>query len=125
MRNDSVEVEHWGNFITEMLLLCPDHAHMTQIDRYCLLGCWFYFQKFKKAVTCVACGDILRENSALEINIEGLIPENCQFFVGEINRSLVKPSDFVYARCALAWNTYLQIMKNSETKSLSLSSNTH
>ena len=63
--NDSAEVEHCRNIITEMLLLRPDHAHMTQMDRYCLLHCWFYFQKCKKAVTCVACGDILRENSAL------------------------------------------------------------
>ena len=56
----------------------------------------FYFQKCKKAVICVTCGDILRENSALEINIGGMIPENCQLFVNEINRGgLVKPSDLV------------------------------
>ena len=44
----------------------------------------------------------------------------------EINREgLVKPSDLVYARCSLAWDTYLQIMENSEAKSLSLTSNVH
>ena len=44
----------------------------------------------------------------------------------EINREgLVKPSDLVYTRCSLAWDTYLQIMENSEAKSLSLSSNVH
>ena len=36
MGNDSVEaqteVEHRGNIITEMLLPCPDDAHMTQMD---------------------------------------------------------------------------------------------
>ena len=56
----------------------------------------------KKAVTCVARGDILEENSALEIYIEGMTPENCQLFVDEINRgALVKPSDLVYPIYAL------------------------
>ena len=56
----------------------------------------------KKAVTCVARGDILEENSALEIYIEGMMPKNCQLFVDEINRgALVKPSDLVYPIYAL------------------------
>ena len=83
-------------------------------------------QKCKKAVVCVACGEILGENSAFEINIEGMTPENCQFFVDEISKGgLVKPSDLVYAICALAWDAYLQIMENSEAKSLFLSSKVH
>ena len=109
MGNDSIEnhteVEHCGNITTEMLLPQPDHAHMTQIDAD--IGyCWFYFRKFKKAVTCVTCDDILGEYSALEINIEGMISENCQFFVHEINRGvLLKPSDLAYAICPLSWDT--------------------
>ena len=86
----------------------------------------FIFKTVKKAVTCVACCDILRENSALEINIEGMVPENCKFFVDETNRgSLNRPSDLVYAMCGLAWDTYLQIMENSEAKSLFLSYKAH
>ena len=83
---------------------------MTPMDA----GIMYYVAGFiskimKKAVTCIACGDIVGENSALEINIEGIIPENCQLFVDEINRGgLVKPSDLVYAICT-AWNTFLII----------------
>ena len=108
MGNDRVEnhaeVEHCGNITTEMLQPQPDHAHMTQIDAD--IGyCWFYFRKCKNAITCVACGDILGEYSALEINIEGMISENCQFFVHEIKRGvLVKPSDLAYAICLLSWD---------------------
>ena len=80
------EVEHCGNISTEMLLPRPDIVHMTQMDAdivYYVTG--FISKNVKKAVTCVACGNILEENTALEINIEGMIPENCQFFMGEIN----------------------------------------
>ena len=119
MGNDNVEaqaeVEHCGNIITEMLLPRPDHAHMTQMDAnilYYVAG--FISKSVKKVVTCVASGDIVGENSALELNIEGMIRQNCQFFVDEINRGgLVKPSDLVYAICALAWDTRLQIKKPS------------
>ena len=55
---------------------------MTPMDAdimYYVVG--FISKIIKKAVTCVACGDIVGENSALEINIEGIIPENCQLFV--------------------------------------------
>lgn len=53
-------------------------------------------------------------------------PKKCQFFVNEINRGgLVKSSDLVYTTYALAWDTYLQIIENSETKSLFLSSKTY
>ena len=79
-----------------------------------------FISKNVKKVTCVACGYILGENSALEINIEGMIPENSQFFVDEVNKGLPKPTDLVYAICALAWHTYSQIMENSEAKSLFL-----
>ena len=52
-----------------------------------------------------------------------MILENCQLFVYGINRGgLVMPSEPVYAICALAWYTYLQIMENSEAKSPFLSS---
>ena len=55
-----------------------------------------------------------------------MIPDNCQSFVDEINRGgLVKPSDLVYAICALAWDIYLQIMENSEAKSVFVSSKMH
>ena len=59
---------------------------MTQMDAdiaYYVAG--FVSKSVRKAVTCVACGNILEENTALEINIEGMIPENCQFFMDEIN----------------------------------------
>ena len=120
MGNDCIktqaEVEHCGKIITEMLLPLPDHAHMTQMDTdivYYVAG--FISKSVKKAVTGVASGDIFGEISSLETNIEGMNPENCQFFVDEISRGgLVKPSDLVYAICALAWDTYLQIMENSE-----------
>ena len=79
-----------------------------------------FMSKNVKKVTCVACGYILGENSAVEINIEGMIPENSQFFVNEVNKGLAKPSDLVYSICALAWDTYSQIMGNSEAKSLFL-----
>ena len=72
------------NIITEMLLPQPNQAHMTQMNAdivYYVAG--FISKSLKKAVTCVACGDILEENSPLEISIEGMIPENCQFFVIE------------------------------------------
>ena len=110
-----------------MLLPWPAHAHMTQMDVdivYYVAG--FISNIVKKAVAWVACGDVLGENSALEINIEGMIPENCQFFVDEINRGgHVKPSYLIYAICALAWDIYLQIMENSEAKSLFLSFKAH
>ena len=80
------EVEHCGSIITEMLLPRPDVAHMTQMDAdivYYVTG--FISKNVKKAVTCVACGNILEKNTALEINIEGMIPEDCQFFMDEIN----------------------------------------
>ena len=120
MGNDSVEaqaeVEHCGNVIIEMLLPPPDLVHMAQMDAdivYYIAG--FISKKVKKAVTCVACGDILGENSILEIIVEGMIPENHQsFFMDEINTGgLVKLSDPVHAICVLAWDTYLQIMENS------------
>ena len=57
----------------------------------------------------------LEKNSALVINIEGMIPENCQFFVDEINRGGLV--NLVYGIYALVWDTYLQIMENSEAKS--------
>ena len=58
--------------------------------------------------------------------MEGMILENRQFFVDEINKGgLVKPSVLVYAMGALTWDTYLQIMKNYEAKSLFLSSKMH
>ena len=108
MANDSVEaqaeVEHCGNSINEMLLARSDHAHMTQMDAdivYYVAG--FTSKSVKRAVAYVACGNILGKESALEINIEGMIPENCQFFVDEIKRGgHVKPSDLIYAICALA-----------------------
>ena len=84
---------------------------MTPMDAdimYYVVG--FISKIIKKAVTCVACGDIVGENSALEINIEVIIPENCQLFVDQMNRGgLVKPSDLVYAICTLAWDTFLII----------------
>ena len=108
MTNDSfeaqAEVKHCGNIINEMLLTRFDNAHMTQMDSdivYYVAG--FTSKSVKRTVPCVACDDILGEESALEINIEGMIPENCQFFVDEINRGdHVKPSDLIYAICALA-----------------------
>ena len=59
--------------------------------RYCVLHCWFCSQKSEK-ISYAACSDILGQNSTLEINIKGMIPENCQFLVDDINRGLVKPS---------------------------------
>ena len=59
----------------EMLLPQPDHAHMTQMDLdivYYVAG--FISKSVKKAVTCVACGDILAEKATLEINFEGYDP---------------------------------------------------
>ena len=96
------EVKNCGNIITEMLLPRPDHAYMTQIDTdivFYVAG--FISKRVKKAVTCLACGDILGKNSALQIIIEGMIPENCKFFVDEISRGgLIKPSDPVYMQYA-------------------------
>ena len=69
---------------------------------------------------CLWC--FLGEISALEINIEVKTPENCRFFVDEIDRGgLVKPSDLPYVICSLVWNIHL----NSEAKSLFLSSKMH
>ena len=69
---------------------------------------------------CLWC--FLGEISALEINIEVKTPENCRFFVDEIDRGgLVKPSDLPYVICSLVWNIRL----NSEAKSLFLSSKMH
>lgn len=76
----------------------------------------------KKTVTCDAGGDFLGQISALEINIEGMIPKNYQFFVNEINRGvLAKPSDLEYVICSVVWDIYW----NSEAKSFSLSSRMH
>ena len=110
-----------------MLLPRTDQAHMTQMDADIVIYvAGFISKSVKKAVTCVACGNNLGENPALEINVEGMTPENCQFFVDEVNRrGLVKPSGLVYAICALAWDTYLEILENSEAKSLFLSSKAH
>ena len=119
--NDSVEaqseVEHCGNVITKMLVSQPDHAHTTQMDAdivYYVDG--FTSRSLKRAVAYVGCGDILEEGSALEITIEAMIPENFQFFVDKINRK-GKLCDLIYAICTLAWDTYLQIIENSEAKS--------
>ena len=63
------------------------------------------FLEVLKNCYCVVCGDFLGKISALEINIESMIPEYCQFFVNEINTGrFVKPSDLVYAISALAWD---------------------
>ena len=98
-----------------MLLPWPRHAHITPMDAdivYYVAG--FVPKSVKASVTCAACGDILGENSALEINIEGMIPENCQFLVDEINRGgLVKPSVLVCMQYA-----HLPGIRNYETKSL-------
>ena len=79
-----------------MLLPRPDHVHMTQIDAetmYYVAG--FFSQKCKK-LSYAACGDIVGEDSALEMNIEEKIPENRQLLVDEINRGgLVRPSVLV------------------------------
>ena len=134
MGYDSVKaqakVEHCGSItesITEMLLPRSDHAYMTQMNAnsvYYVAG--FISKSVKALVTCVACGNILGENCALEINTEGMIPENFQFFLDETNRrGLVKPSDLLYIICAFVWDTYLQIINNSEATSLFLSSKAH
>ena len=116
------EVEHCGNIITEILLPRPKHVHMAQIHAEFVYNVAdFIFKSVKIVITCVAYDDILREIPALEINIEVMIPEHRQFFVDEIN----KPSHIGYIICALTWNTYLQEMKNSEAKSLFLSSKKH
>ena len=126
MGNDSVkaqaEVKYCGNIITEMLRPRPNHTDMTQMNAYGVYYvAGFISKSVKKAVICVACGGILGEGCALEMNIENMIRENCQFFVDEINRGgLFKPSGLLYAICALAWDTYLQIMENTEAKSLFL-----
>ena len=55
-----------------------------------------------------------------------MIPENCHFFGDETHGGVFfKSCDFVYAICVHAWNTYLQIMENSEAKSLFLPSKAH
>ena len=116
------EVEHCGNIITEILLPWPKHVRMAQIHAEFVYNVADFISKSVKIViTCVAYDDILREIPALEINIEVMIPEHCQFFVDEIN----KPSHIGYIICALTWNIYLQKMKNSEAKSLFLSSKKH
>ena len=80
MGNDNVQaqskVEHCRNIITEIPR--PDHAYMTQMYANIVYYVANFISKsVKKEVICVAYGDILGENSALVINIEGTIPENC------------------------------------------------
>ena len=115
MINDSVKVSG------------PDQTHMTQMDADIVYYVTTFISKsVKKEVTCVTCDDIFGENSALQINIEGMIPKNCQFFADEISRGChVKPSYLVYAMRTLAWGSYLQIMENYEIKSFFLSSKMH
>ena len=60
------------------------------------------------------------------MEIEGIITEDCQSFVDEINRGgLVKPSDIGFVTCAIAWDAHIQIMDSLDTKSLFLSSKIH
>ena len=56
-------------------MLLPGLTCDSNGRRYCVLRCWFFSQKCKK-ISFAACGDIFEENSALEINIEGMISEN-------------------------------------------------
>ena len=124
VRNDTVKaqakVEHYEN--TEMELPRPEYAHMTQTDAdimYCVAG---FISRRAKKLLLVLLVVFLGKISALEINIEVKTPENCRFFVDEIDRGdLVKPSDLPYVICSLVWNIHL----NSEAKPLFLSSKMH
>ena len=121
------EVKFHGNAIIEMLLPKPDVAQMTGIDAdivYYVAG--FISKSVKKTVKCTACGNMLGDNSEMKMRIEGLIPENCQSFVDEINRGgLIKPSDIVFITCVISWDVYSQIMENIEAKSTFMSSKMH
>lgn len=98
---------HWGGKwpMTEESFLCSKHFEWRYLDilklKCCCLGltmytwpqwtqilcvlcCWFCFQSVKKSVTYAAYGNIFEENFTLEINIEGIIPENRQFLVDEL-----------------------------------------
>ena len=69
---------------------------------------------------------MLGNNSELEVNIDGVVPENCQSFFNMINRGgLVKPSDIVYVVCTVAWDTYIRIMDSCEAKLYFLACNMH
>ena len=76
------EADNCGNIMTEMVLPWPDHVHINQMDAdimYYFTG--FIFKTLKKAVNCVAYGDVLGEISALERNIKYTIPEKLSVFL--------------------------------------------
>ena len=63
------------------------------------------------------CGDMLGNNSEIEVNIDGAVQENSESFLDMINRGgLVKPSDIEYDVCTVAWDVYVRIIDSCEAK---------